>query len=144
MKQRKRAINRISPIKYSYSSYPVCPPPDDGFRSLPMKFSMKPCTSSLLPTSHEVFLLLSSFLEPSTCLLQIQNKWFVNLSSVQIPPEVQGLLQLGYNFCLPVMNKKHVTMEFIKYVENNIRKLPTKFRTIFRDRATPLIKKFTH
>jgi len=52
----------------------------------------------------------------------VQNNWFVNLSEVEIPLEVQGLLQLGDRFGLPPFEhqKKRNIINFIKNVENNI------------------------
>lgn len=37
--------------------------------------------------------------------------------------EVQSLLQLGENFCLPPRNEEFITIEFIKNIENNLAKL---------------------
>lgn len=45
-------------------------------------------------------------------------KWFVNLSSAEIPTE--DFLSLGPGFCLSPPNKaKNIVFEFIKDVENN-------------------------
>ena len=56
-------------------------------------------------------------------LTTIRNKWFFNLSSVYIPTNIQCLLQLGDNFVLLLSGGRTVVMEFMKNVENNIRKL---------------------
>lgn len=54
--------------------------------------------------------------------LELRNKWFVNLSTQQIPTVVQGLLQLGANFCMSIMRKiDNLVTHFIKYLENSIR-----------------------
>jgi len=52
----------------------------------------------------------------------LDNKWFVNLSSVTIPTEMQQLLQLGDRFALPTMNSNlhNTIIEIIKQTENNI------------------------
>jgi len=52
----------------------------------------------------------------------LDDKWFVNLSSVTIPKEVQQLLQLGDRFALPTMNSNlhNTIIEIIKQTENNI------------------------
>jgi len=52
----------------------------------------------------------------------IQDNWFINLSDVEIPGEVQGLLQLGDRFGLPPFEhqKRKNIVGFIKNVENNI------------------------
>jgi len=54
----------------------------------------------------------------------VHEKWFVNMSDVQFPSEVQGLLQLGDRFGLPPFEqlKKMNTINFIKHIENNIQK----------------------
>jgi len=43
---------------------------------------------------------------PSPSPVSICNKWFINLSSLSIPTNVQCLLQLDDNFFLPEINKK--------------------------------------
>jgi len=48
------------------------------------------------------------------------NKWFINLSNINIPQEVSTLLQLGEKFCLPIRNKKQAIHEFIKDIESNM------------------------
>jgi len=52
-------------------------------------------------------------------LLEPREKWFVNNSNFHIPNEVIGLLQLGEGFCLPPNDIPKLTIEYIKYVENN-------------------------
>jgi len=48
------------------------------------------------------------------------NKWFINLSDINIPHEVSILLQLGERFCLPMhLDKKYAIHEFIKDIESN-------------------------
>ncbi|KYN15774.1 hypothetical protein ALC57_11995, partial [Trachymyrmex cornetzi] len=44
----------------------------------------------------------------------------INLSSVNFPSEVQGLLQLKEGFCLPPYNVESITIEYIKHIENNL------------------------
>jgi len=62
----------------------------------------------------------SSFFEqfPDSSLETIRKNWLVNLSSVNIPQDIQCLLQLGENFSLPLFNKKKIIIELIKSVEN--------------------------
>ncbi|KYN10452.1 hypothetical protein ALC57_17413 [Trachymyrmex cornetzi] len=52
----------------------------------------------------------------------LHEKWFINLSSIDIPLEVKYLLQLGEKFGLPINknNKEKTLIEFIKQIENNI------------------------
>lgn len=42
-----------------------------------------------------------SFSESLVSPFRLQDKWFKNLSSVDIPLTVRGFLQLGPNFCMP-------------------------------------------
>ena len=51
----------------------------------------------------------------------LNNKWFLNLSNIDIPIEVQYLLQLGEGFGLPITkhNIDRTLIEFIKNIENN-------------------------
>ena len=52
----------------------------------------------------------------------LHDNWFINLSGIDIPLEVQYLLQLGEKFGLPIdkYNKDSTLIEFIKHIENNI------------------------
>ena len=61
------------------------------------------------------------------------------MSKTQIPPEIQGLLQLGENFCLPSHNKDKVVSEFVKSVEHSINKLPRQAQPIIRGRTMPIL-----
>lgn len=52
-----------------------------------------------------------------------KEKWFINLSSLPISINVQDLLSLCERFSLPSHYQKRLaTFEFIKNVENNIKK----------------------
>lgn len=53
-------------------------------------------------------------------LFEIKDKWFVNLTTQNIPDNVTSLIQLGANFSIPSHNKKYL-LEIIKDVENNLR-----------------------
>jgi len=51
-------------------------------------------------------------------LMQTNHRWFINLSSFNIPGEVSNLLQLDEGFSIPVFkNKKELVIEFIKDME---------------------------
>jgi len=53
----------------------------------------------------------------------LNNKWFINLSTINIPDQVQSLLQLGEKFCLPPQrNRQGLVFNFIKNIEHNITK----------------------
>jgi len=50
----------------------------------------------------------------------INDKWFINLSSTHVPENIKSLLQLGRNFSLPLTNKTKLTTNFIINFENNL------------------------
>jgi len=81
-------------------------------------------TSTKKEDSITVNISPNNFSEPYY-LDSIQDEWFVNLSDVEFPSEVQRLLQLGDRFGLPPFEhlKKRNTINFIKHIENNIHKL---------------------
>jgi len=54
----------------------------------------------------------------------------------------QCLLQLGNNFSLPYTNKKHISMEFVKNIENNIKNFESPTQNIIRNRAIPIVNSF--
>jgi len=61
---------------------------------------------------------------PDKQLKTIKEKWIINLSSVDIPTEIQYLSQLGEKFSLPTEKfKKHDFINFIKQLEDNLSKL---------------------
>lgn len=76
----------------------------------------------------------------------MRNKWFVNLSSREIPKEVRGLLQLRDGFCLPTISKKDkVITEFI--IENNLWKIQKKRPDVslnIRNHSLPIIQNLLH
>lgn len=86
---------------------------------------------------------LASFIDKAQQPLQINNKWFINLSSTIIPNEVQSLLQLGDNFNLPITNNEKLTIEFIKNIESNLIKLPSTTQVAIRNRSVILILSIT-
>lgn len=71
----------------------------------------------------------------------VNEKWFVNLSGVIIPKEVQFLLQLGDRFNLPLMNKKTTAFEFIKCIEQNIIKCDEELKYSIRNDASHIINR---
>lgn len=66
--------------------------------------------------------------------------WFKNLSNILILKEVQALLQLGENFCLPFVNSMNTTIEFAKHIEYNFMRLKIPKIDEVRNRLIPLIK----
>ncbi|XP_018364041.1 PREDICTED: uncharacterized protein LOC108761811 [Trachymyrmex cornetzi] len=69
----------------------------------------------------------------------IREKWFYNLSSVDIPTNIQYLLQLGENFALPISGGKPLVMEFIKSIENNIKKMQSSVHNNVRNHSVSLV-----
>lgn len=72
----------------------------------------------------------------------------MNLSSINIPSEVHGLLQLGEGFCLPThTHNSKIASEFIKHIENNICKLQKrepKLVADIRNHSIPIIQNLYH
>ncbi|XP_011858700.1 PREDICTED: uncharacterized protein LOC105556227, partial [Vollenhovia emeryi] len=93
--------------------------------------------------STEVIITADSFPEPSTHDT-VNNKWLINLSPIQIPPQVQSLLQLAERFCLPVINKNKIIPEVIKSIENNVHRFPIDKREIIRGRSFPIINNIAY
>jgi len=86
--------------------------------------------STPLDEQFEVRLDPKEFLEKSSesSLQAMKKRWFVNLSGMTIPKNVQFLLQLGEKFSVPSGNSVEAMMEFFKNVESNMKKIrPHKF-----------------
>jgi len=63
--------------------------------------------------------------EEAAPLDSLNEKWFINLSNVDIPIKVQYILQLGEGFDLVSKNNMDRTVvEFIKHIKNNIHGRP--------------------
>jgi len=80
-------------------------------------------------------------IDHNSSLTSIRKNWFLNLSSISIPFEVQCLLQLGQNFSLPTLNIKYNVLELIKNIENNIKKLNIDIQSNIRNHTIPIILK---
>ncbi|XP_011858350.1 PREDICTED: uncharacterized protein LOC105555909, partial [Vollenhovia emeryi] len=75
-----------------------------------------------------------------TSPLQLQNNWFINLTNINFPPNIQGLIQLGNNFCFPVTNSdKHIYYDFIKRIESTISKLNQNTKAQIRNHTTAIL-----
>jgi len=93
----------------------------------PLIFSLSPIPHASNYNEFHVNLDPSKFdnLLPEQQLNIIKEKWIINLSSVDIPTEIQYLLQLGEKFSLPTESfRKHDFINFIKQLENNLFRLP--------------------
>jgi len=80
-------------------------------------------------------------MESSSSLYSFRNKWLINLSKIDIPQNIQYLLQLGHNFSLPALNTKNNIIELIKNIENNIRKLNIDIQSNVRNYSIQIINK---
>jgi len=74
----------------------------------------------------------------------LYDKWFVNLSSIDIPLEVQYLLQLGEKFNLSINkdNKEKILVELLKYIENSITDRPNNIVNFVRNNCIPILNRF--
>ena len=145
-KHMHNKIKEIRPVQYVYNTswcridtsvtHAACSSDMDS-RNSSVISSVQPSTSS----SYNIILDPNNFNYPTSSALHIKEKWFINLSSTQFPPTIQGILQLGENFCLPSLNKGKILTEFVKNVEHNINKLPRDTRSIVRNRSFPIIRK---
>jgi len=76
-------------------------------------------------------------------LSQTNEKWFINLSSCNIPVEVSNLLQLGEGFSMPIFNsKKESVIEFIKDFEGTGFRSNNKQKFIIRNKVVMQLQKF--
>lgn len=124
-KQNKLIISNIRPIDY------YCSIRNDQQNSLPRRslrinynclkkhsvsstFSFKPILSTPNIISYSINLRPFCFTTSSLSSLNIRDNWLKNLSSTHIPPKVQGILQLGDNFCMPATNKEKRSLSSLK------------------------------
>lgn len=84
-------------------------------------------------------------------LSNLQDKWFVNLSSVDVPEEVRFLLQLGDRFNIPYThyNKDQLIIDHLKCIESNIEKIQGDPQNDIRNRSAIILneihnKKFSY
>lgn len=93
-------------------------------------------------TQHSIEVSVTQNVSGTPPLLEPRNNWFVNLSNTDIPVEVQGLLQLGEGFRLPITdNKEYIITEYIKHIENNIRTFNQTIKSECRNLFTPILEK---
>ena len=83
----------------------------------------------------------NNFISLSNETMLLNEKWFTNLTNIEIPQDVQYILQLGDNFNLPFTNrnKEKLIVELIKNVECNIDKLPPDKALTMRERSLSII-----
>jgi len=119
-RKAKDSVQKIKKIKY-YCQFPTGQSTGRGQQE--KQFSFSP------PTSHtENKQIIEIKIDPahhyntinSSPFNSVNEKWFINLSHVEIPYNVQRLLQLGQNFSIPSTNTKNNIIQLIKNIENNI------------------------
>lgn len=133
----------VRPIRYYYTYQN--PTSDNGralIESANVKYSLNPIEPSHSSPQLTVSLDPLSFPSSVSPVWQLRDKWFINLSSHNIPHEVQTLLQLGEKFCLPIVDKEITTINLLKNVECNIIRLPAQIRQTLRNRSFSIINKF--
>ncbi|XP_039309325.1 uncharacterized protein LOC120358632 [Solenopsis invicta] len=144
-KHNKFKHRQLLPIQYYYNipdTHNSISSPSISAHSF--SFSHTPTTSDLDTLStNKINLDPQIFYNnlPSPSLTSIRDKWLSNLSSTDIPEDIQCFLQLGDNFSLPCNNYKNILFEFIKSIENNIKKLPDSTRSEIRNHSIPIINK---
>jgi len=99
--------------------------------------SQSPPNNTLDPPAINVS---PNFFNASASIFDIQETWFLNLSNIQIPKEVQLLLQLGNNFNFPSTNIKQITLDLIKNIENSIEKLNKTSKIEARNKIIAIIE----
>ncbi|KYM93385.1 hypothetical protein ALC62_16014 [Cyphomyrmex costatus] len=100
----------------------------------PIKYHCLNESSSDILISPQVF---SS--HSSSSLNTLRKKWFVNLSSVDIPYNVMCFLQLGENFALPFNNRTKIVFECIKGIESSVLKMPITRRMDITNHSIPIL-----
>ncbi|KYN29363.1 hypothetical protein ALC57_01199 [Trachymyrmex cornetzi] len=72
-------------------------------------------------------------------LTNIRDKWFINLSSTEIPQDIQYFLQLGEGFALLYNEKSNIVLECIKSVENSTLRMPIDRRITVTNNTIPIL-----
>lgn len=73
-----------------------------------------------------------------------QEKWFKNLSSIQIPEDVENFLSLGSKFSVAVPVSEIPMNNLITDVEDIIQKTPEENRDLYRTKICSLITNYIH
>ncbi|XP_018347291.1 PREDICTED: uncharacterized protein LOC108751554 [Trachymyrmex septentrionalis] len=146
----KQAIVRIAPIQYNSDSVrkSLSSTLDNTCRSLGRSF-LNPAPyfvdSSVLPNNCSlnpmISILPNSF--PSqvpSSLSTVRDGWFLNLSSCDIPNNVQCFLQLGEDFALPFDNKNKIIFNCIKGIESGTLRMPLDKKMDIINQSIPILK----
>ena len=135
LKQKKRQVltERIGHIKYAAKTFNVS--------NKKTTFSFQHLTSKEDETIHNIHVSPLEF-NLETPFDTLHNNWFTNLSNINIPNDVQYLLQLGDRFGLPMLegNKNKTLLEFIKHIEHNISKYRNNIHVAIRNRSVSILE----
>lgn len=135
--KQKSDVKNVKPIQYYCNFSPTTKTSEDH----KYHFSFKLLDGSSAGSGSQITVKINpdSYDDTQQSISNINKKWFINLSSTVIPTDIQRLIQLDENFSLPVVNTNKLTVEFIKNIENNIRKLHSKTQIIISNRSTHIV-----
>lgn len=156
VERRRRTPPQVPPIKYFCTVPPMEKINNYKFKLRshsesphsapnPAIFSFHPPSPPSPDSSFFILLNPASFTPPNApSFISPSSNWIVNLSSVAVPDEVQGILQLGEVFCLPVSRniRSSLTFEFIKHVQKNIAKLHPEMMGSVRNGSVQTLNKY--
>jgi len=144
-RKAKDSVQNIKKIKY-YCQVPIKTAQSAGRWQHEKQFSFSP------PTPHRENKQITEVkIDPihyfntinSSPFDSVNDKWFINLSHVEIPYNVQRLLQLGQNFSILSTNTKNNIIQLIKNIENNVINLQQDTQNEIRNRSIPVIHNLT-
>jgi len=69
----------------------------------------------------------------------VRDGWFMNLSSFDIPYNIQCFLQFGKNFALSFNNKNKIIFDCIKSVERSTQRMPIDKRIEVTNHSIPIL-----
>jgi len=142
-KKDKDSTHNIKTIKYYY--YGPTNSVSPTLIAQNKQFSFSPLTLDKDKEIIEITINPQNFSNTTnrSSLDYINNKWFKNLSSVEIPHNVQRLIQLGHNFSLPSTDSNNNVVQLIKNIENNIINLHQDTQNEIRNRSIPILHNLT-
>lgn len=77
-------------------------------------------------------------------IIKTQDRWFMNLTDLNIPENIVTTLSLGRKFSIPVSTKDIPIKKLIADVEDIVEKIPENRRDVLRNRATSIITNHLH
>jgi len=140
-RNNENQIRNIKPIKFSYLIN------KDDINKTKYFLHENTLDSNISRTSINInadkFKNKNNFIDP---LKHTNNKWFINLTNVEIPEKVSNLLQMGGKFGLPINNfSKHTAIhEFIKDIENHNKNISEIDKSKIRNTVIPFFHKLIH